>query len=106
MRLNRSDKMNRKKLNENVFVPAPSRKIYNAKNITYVTANAVKILPTPFFRKENVSLREIKSSPKNILIRVFLAYATGISAEALIPMSPSANQSTESPVAKAISMQM
>jgi hypothetical protein len=37
-------------------------------------------------------------------MRVFLAYATGMSADALIPISPSASQSTESPVINASSM--
>jgi hypothetical protein len=69
IRLHNIDRVNRVRLNRNGLAPAPSRKIYTAKNNAYEIRSVIRIFPTPFLRKENVSFLEMISSPRKRLLR-------------------------------------
>ena len=68
-------------------------------------SRAADTFAVPYLLNENLSFLVMRSSPKNILIMLFLAKATGMSEEALMPMSPSDSQSTASPLPNAMNMQ-
>ena len=90
--------------NQNGLVPAPSRKMYAARNIAVATIRAEETLVNPFFLIENESFRVMISSPRKNLIMPFLVRATSGAAAAFRPRNPSETQSMESPVANAMIM--
>ena len=72
-------------LNQTGLVPAPSRSMYTVRKTAVLRMRATDILPTPFFLKENLSPRVMRSSPRNILIMPLLKKAAGIQKGSAVP---------------------
>ena len=83
-------------------VPAPSRRTYMPRYRMFAVNMATMTFESPFFLTENRSPRVMRSSPRNILMMLFLSSANATAAAALRPRRPSDSQSTQSQLPNAM----